>query len=164
MTDLPDRLRSLAESLEGDEWEHPLTAQQDCLRAAEEIERLRADLDRNRHNARTALDAAGWTGATDDAVYSLLCLCTVLQSRVERREAEIDRLRAIVAKLPVTADGVPVVPGMTVYYADPNGDDDWFPRVATMQAQMALENLIYANPGWEDVYSTREAAEAMREE
>ncbi len=30
--------------------------------------------------------------------------------------AELDRLQAIVAKLPVTADGVPVMPGMKVFY------------------------------------------------
>ena len=41
MTDLPERLRHLAESLEGDDWEHPITARDDCLRAADEIERLR---------------------------------------------------------------------------------------------------------------------------
>ena len=44
MTDLPERLRHLAESLEGDDWEHPITARDDCLRAADEIERLREAL------------------------------------------------------------------------------------------------------------------------
>lgn len=33
----------------------------------------------------------------------------------ERLIAELERLQAIVAKLPVTADGVPLHPGMTVY-------------------------------------------------
>gem|GEM_PF-5263512 len=42
MSDLPERLRALAASLEGDDWEHPITAREDCLRAAEELERLRA--------------------------------------------------------------------------------------------------------------------------
>ncbi len=43
-------------------------------------------------------------------------------SRLERAEAdkkaleaERDALKAVVAKLPLTADGVPIVPGMTVY-------------------------------------------------
>lgn len=40
MTDLPARLRSLASSLEGDDWQHPCTAQQDCLRAADALESM----------------------------------------------------------------------------------------------------------------------------
>lgn len=32
--------------------------------------------------------------------------------------AEVDRLRAVVSRLPVTADGAPIVPGMTVWIAD----------------------------------------------
>lgn len=42
MADLPERLRDLAETLNGDEWEHPITAPDDCLAAADEIERLRS--------------------------------------------------------------------------------------------------------------------------
>jgi len=38
-----------------------------------------------------------------------------LQSELADAKAEIDRLRAIVAKLPTTADGVPVVPGMELW-------------------------------------------------
>jgi hypothetical protein len=43
MADLPDRLRALAETLNGDEWEHPITAPDDCLAAADELERLRSN-------------------------------------------------------------------------------------------------------------------------
>lgn len=39
-------------------------------------------------------------------------------------KAEIERLRAIVGKLPKTADGVPVVPGLTLH--DPIWIDDPF--------------------------------------
>ena len=42
MSDLCERLRTLAEALEGCEWELPLTSREDCLAAADEIERLRA--------------------------------------------------------------------------------------------------------------------------
>jgi hypothetical protein len=41
--DLPERLRDLAESLEGDDWEHPLLSQVTCRLAADEIERARAE-------------------------------------------------------------------------------------------------------------------------
>ncbi len=42
MSDLPERLRSLADAIEGLDWELPVTAREDCRRAADEIERLRA--------------------------------------------------------------------------------------------------------------------------
>lgn len=42
MSDTCERLRTLAEALEGCEWELPLTSREDCLAAADEIERLRA--------------------------------------------------------------------------------------------------------------------------
>ncbi len=41
--DLPTRLRELAEHL--DEWNHPITAKQDCLDAADAIERLTRERD-----------------------------------------------------------------------------------------------------------------------
>ena len=41
MTDLTQRLRELAEALVGCEWELPLCSRETCLRAADEIERLR---------------------------------------------------------------------------------------------------------------------------
>jgi hypothetical protein len=40
MADLPERLRDLAESLTGNNWDHPITARGDCLTAAAELERL----------------------------------------------------------------------------------------------------------------------------
>lgn len=41
-SDLPEKLRELAETLIGDDWEHPLTCVETCKSAADEIERLRA--------------------------------------------------------------------------------------------------------------------------
>ena len=41
MSQLPDRLRDLADAVTACEWDLPITAHEDCLRAAEEIERLR---------------------------------------------------------------------------------------------------------------------------
>ena len=76
-------------------------------------------------------------------------------------EAELERLRAIVDKLPRTADGVPVVPGMEVYYPIRSGT-----RQGEILQQWVNDSLdvtpcrstnrvaIYS---W---YSTREAAEA----
>jgi hypothetical protein len=75
---------------------------------------------------------------------------------------EIERLRAIVAKLPKTADGAPVVPGMTLFYIHPKGkvysvligfdlDETWVNYAA---------NGDRARLGIGDCYSTRAAAEA----
>ena len=76
---------------------------------------------------------------------------------------EIERLRAIVEKLPQTADGMPVVPGMKVYQEDPSGclqsydvggnsarTDDSIPTAAY---------LVFNHR----CYSSLEAAEAARE-
>lgn len=62
MSDLPDRLRAIAESLENDLWVHPIMAKEDCLKAAEELERLAAvveKLPRIVAGARTDRDGAG---------------------------------------------------------------------------------------------------------
>lgn len=40
MRGLPERLRALADAIRGLEWELPITAREDCLSSAEEIERL----------------------------------------------------------------------------------------------------------------------------
>lgn len=43
------------------------------------------------------------------------------RSELEQLRDENRRLRAIVAKLPKTADGVPIVPGMTLYLGHSDG-------------------------------------------
>ena len=43
LTDLPERLRSLAEAVKGIEWDTPLLSQETCMEAAKEIEE-RSDL------------------------------------------------------------------------------------------------------------------------
>ena len=84
-----------------------------------------------------------------------------MDAEIRKQAAEIERLRAIVDKLPRTADGVPVVPGMEVYYPIRSGT-----RQGEILQQWVNDSLdvtpcrstnrvaIYS---W---YSTREAAEA----
>lgn len=77
--------------------------------------------------------------------------------------AEIKRLQAIVDKLPKTADGVPVVPGMVLYSSA-------FICGAFRHPETVKGMCAYADPdtsGWmdgeldvHDLYSTQEAAEA----
>lgn len=84
----------------------------------------------------------------------------------DRAEAEshdeIERFRAIVDRLPKTADGVPVVPGMTLW-ARLRGR--W---VEVAVAQVALCGVLStAHHGYisaKNTFSTREAAEAAKEE
>lgn len=59
---LPERLITLADSLDGCEWNHPITAADDCRKAAEVIERLRKPdfywVDRNLERSYESIDDA----------------------------------------------------------------------------------------------------------
>ena len=65
---------------------------------------------------------------------------------------ERKRLQAIVDKLPKTADGVPIVPGRRVWQTP----GDWYGVKMSMTAGPYCTTF----PEWDEVYSTREAAEA----
>ena len=86
---------------------------------------------------------------------SLLCSHNVLQ-------AECASLRAIVAKLPTTADGVPVVPGMTLYSSQFICGHFRHPEtVISLSAQADPDQSGWADGELDEgtLYSTREAAE-----
>jgi hypothetical protein len=84
---------------------------------------------------------------------------------------QIERLRAIVDKLPKTADGVPVVPGETYYarFHEEDEDETWHIEEChyighadphyDWEVEHWLWDEAYDAPGF-NVYSTREAAEA----
>jgi hypothetical protein len=85
-------------------------------------------------------------------------------AKLAEAEKRIGELEAIVGKLPKTADGVPIVPGMTVYEVE---------DVAVCTGFNFQENAIdgewwevlFGNDGFtpaSEVYSTREAALASR--
>ena len=75
------------------------------------------------------LDGRGWADLPDDV-----------------RDAA-----AIIERLPTTADGVTVVPGMTISYV--MGDDVY--EFGPIQG-------LHSRIDWKEVYSTREAAEKAR--
>jgi len=97
-------------------------------------------------------------------------MCPVTIADCEQAADVIDRLQAIVDKLPRTADGVAIVPGMVVY--------KWFECPPGIQAidvvdvcdteDITCEINKGEFKGWTDVvesqdcYSTREAAEAAQ--
>jgi hypothetical protein len=87
---------------------------------------------------------------------------------------EVERLRAIVDRLPKTADGVPLFPGDTVYYEkNPSNDtivaftvapySEWNTDVWGVQNQSRA--VSKKGGGWPAAmcYSTRKAAEAAKE-
>lgn len=89
--------------------------------------------------------------------------------RMNEAAAEIERLAAIVDRLPVTADGVRVVPGMDVYW--PNRETTTLPSPV---AGFSVGNDPRYAHSWDNefldhwvkvslCYSTRDAALAARE-
>jgi len=79
---------------------------------------------------------------------------------------EIERLRAIVDRLPVTADGVSVTPGMVLWVWTDNGELIWF---AATDFYGGPDDW-WTQPGQDpyciqdDCYSTQAAVQAAREE
>lgn len=90
------------------------------------------------------------------------CAC-----ELESKAAEIKRLRAVVGKLPKTADGVPVVPGVDrVFWMGCHPEnagvplevaDDGYVRFRGNKFQGFVDGALVMVG---DCYSTREAAEA----
>ncbi len=66
-------------------------------------------------------------------------------------EAEVERLQAEIAKLPKTADGVPVIPGEPLFWLDPTTKT--IHKADIMGSPMGL---------FPECYSTQAAAEAAR--
>lgn len=130
-----------------------------------EIDRLRADL-------KTALDAASsgvgwwvWQGDGEDHVESLTCPILIRAEQMREVQAEIDRLRAIVDKLPTDAEGQPIAPGDRRYHkrlgyieiiAVSKPDDTHDCRILHGGREVGVDGFWF--------YSTREAAEKANEE
>lgn len=73
-------------------------------------------------------------GASEEAFLSLL-------DALDAAEAEAGRLREVVGKLPVTADGVPVTPGMKVF---------WVSEDPRSIAGIMVEYITDADAYWRD--------------
>lgn len=84
-----------------------------------------------------------------------------MESAIDEKDSEIEHLQAIVDKLPKTADGVPIVPGMTVSVLANYGDGLRIHKLVVYDL-----TSIGCSDGdryhWDchQCYSTREAAEA----
>lgn len=89
-----------------------------------------------------------YEGHNGDAPFAM---CFIDEQDRDAAVAEIERLHAIVERLPKTADGVPVVPEMALYWP---GREYGYPY----HAMMILDDWTGFNAG--SFYSTHEAAEA----
>lgn len=93
-----------------------------------------------------------------------------LQSKLNAAADELDRLHAIVERLPKTADGVVVVPGMTVYEvrASRPGEPYEMRDFRTTTPDEQGYSTFHWETGYSAIgrldrcYSTREAAEAAK--
>ena len=117
---------------------------------------LDLDADQKLCDAATT-DRVAWLNLTARARTALPQYIT----RVRELEAERDRLAAIVEKLPKTADGLTLVPGMTVY------------RISQSGSINVHEVDLISEHGWHDddpyphhgpIYSSRAAADAAAKE
>lgn len=79
-----------------------------------------------------------------------------LQERAERAEARVKELEAIVARLPLTADGVPMWPGMQVWIDMSPTNHGAYP---TTVRDYGCDFPAWCRPDLRIAYSTREAAE-----
>ncbi len=98
---------------------------------------------------------------------AIACLARVnslFRVYINELEAEVERMQAIVAKFPKTADGVPVVLGMKVWTL---GTLPHYVTVTTVELDGYIEVRIhghtYRRATSTDCYSTREAALAAKE-
>jgi len=117
-----------------------------------EVERLKAENNWVRSEMQSATVALGRDDGDHWEVHSFNCAVDTAVRRLSDLQAEVERMKAIVAKLPKTADGVPVVPGMTIFEPP-----DWTPFVASGVSVFpdCPQHNMYAQ-----CYSTLNAAEA----
>ena len=154
--------------------------------AEERVGELEADLEtmtRTAANQGDLLDQAqaevgmlkmGFEPAPTADAYEAVCEArTKWQERAEKAKAENMRLRAIVDRLPKTVDGMPIVPGMTVFIPHPRPSNLITEReVLAPYGTLACLTKEPAHSGCcestahrlaRECYSTREAALAAKE-
>jgi hypothetical protein len=166
-SDLPERLEWLAEAVT--EWDHPITARQDCLSAAAELRRLTARLAVKCAQPGGTECANLWQADTNER--QLKSVSPELADEfpwgcdtVEHLAEALVASRKIVSRLPKTADGVPITPGMTLW--DKIGGHKW--NVTGFNTRDGKLCCLYEAGGFDAIcsgyYSTREAAEAAGKE
>lgn len=88
-----------------------------------------------------------------------------LRAELAKANAEIERLRSIVDSLPKTADGVPIIPGMTLWLVVYNAlGQQVYEAVPDVVVEGEYVRTWFGAIRSDRCYSTREAAEAARDE
>jgi len=116
-----------------------------CNTVLSEVERLRAEVERLQFYKDNIENAT--KSSMDESCDALEVHCTC----VPLLRVEIERLQAIVDKLPTTVDGVTIVPGMEVFFRCGACDG----AVESMVPVNGIGNRLSGT-----FYNTREAAEA----
>ena len=137
--------------------------------------KMLAEIKRLNTNILAALGQLHHDPGDDPDPSSLLPVAAAgVYAEVVRLRAELDAARAVIERLPKTADGVPITPGMTLYSSrkEPCGhvmvteyrDGDTVERMIC--GKHTIRKFGHSN-GWlvhaHEVYSTRKAAESARE-
>lgn len=92
----------------------------------------------------------------DSQLHGVCIFC--YRDRLAEASKRVEGLEGVVSKLPKTADGVPITPGMGVWFP---GDDE--PTEVDPGVGMVYDDETYQHPA-KSVYSTREAALATTKE
>ena len=133
-----------------------------------------AERERDSALAEVGMLKMGFEPAPTADAYEAVCEArTKWQERVEKAKAENMRLRAIMDRLPKTVDGMPIVPGMTVFIPHPHPSNLITEReVVAPYGTLACLTKEPAHFGCcestahrlaRECYSTREAALAAKE-
>jgi hypothetical protein len=127
-------------------------------------DRLQAEIQRLRETANNGIECSQCLRPSPPEPVCMYCA-----DCYSKQVAEIERLRAIVDKLPKTADGVTISPGMSVWCLL---DDEWQKVIASEVSDVGQVNIMdevddEGGGFWEireasDCYSTRQAAEEAK--
>jgi len=166
---LADRIVEIVKGV--DDWGVAGSAVSRLLRA--EDRRLARAVDEVRQQPSfTAQVRDALSGEHPESAAFLAMLGDEVRREIERLEKESDQLRAIVDKLPRTADGVVVVPGMDLYKRVSHKDGGPWVVVQRPRADAIEANGIVRRHGHEsgwlerasDLYASRSAATGEEEQ
>jgi hypothetical protein len=111
------------------------------------------DLDELEREAKERMPVY-WFNISTKAVLQLIAEIRRLRAN-EAAARSVGEMKAVIDKLPKTADGVPVTPGMDTYQCS-------FDRVSKFTGNVGFHNSDILQ-AFSKYYSTREAAEAAKE-
>ena len=123
------------------------------------------EADRINEGSRMSTTIEDWGQQGWDAAEKAEETANAYAEYIDRLLAENTRLSEIVERLPKTADGVYAYPGMSLFCTDESIVNVHACNcVPVGNAKSILKDICLRQAKWETCYSTREAAEAAREQ